>query len=399
MSTSAFVAMNYKLWRGTARITLRVIASAFHKGRLRVTWEPDLADYAGQLAAPYSTVKSVDPMSQAFIWDISTSPEVTLDIGFGAAYNHLSVPPLRAVGLPSTNSTFTGSGSASNINMANLVLDDYRDYMNGALFITVDNRLQSPTDSTVRVVASISFPVLELFEAASFTTDMDVIAVNTGYNNGQVVEQSMYTAQTCNIPTLSTRAHVYDGLIPQGVGTVPENLNEGVVVSHVFQPTSSSMLYGIGSKEDFKDLVMRESPYDTHYFEIPVAQEEGSASQTGTTPKMTGMFYPPYLIKGMMPVVPGNYGTTSQCRSMFSATGGATYGYTISTKTFTPNMCRTQLCMLVRECFVGFKSSFEWRFVNLGNNGVDVELIGLERASPLSNTTFASSGQHTRELS
>ncbi len=397
LTPAAFVAMNYKMWRGTARVTLRVIASAFHKGRLRISWEPDLADYSGQLAAPYSTVKSVDPMTQAFIWDISTSPEVTLDVGFGAAYNHLSVPPLRAVGLPSSFSTLTGSGSASNINMANLVLDDYRDYINGALFVTVDNRLQSPTDSTVRIVASISFPDLELFEAASFTADMDVVAVNTGYNNGKVVEQSLYAAQASNVPTLSTRAHVYDGLIPQGIGTVPDNLDESAHVSHTFQPTSKSMLYGICAKEDFKDLVLRESPYDTHYFEIPLAQEEGSAAiDSNTTKKMTGYFYPPYLIKGVMPSVPGNYGTTSQCRSMFSATGGATYGYTISTKTFTPNMCRTQLCMLVKECFVGYKSTFEWRLLNVGNNGVDVELMGLERSSPLSNTTFASSGQHTR---
>ena len=112
LTPAAFVAMNYRLWRGTARVTLRVICTTFHRGRLRVTWEPNLVDYLNTAVASNNKYAPADPHAQSFIWDISTSSEVTFDVGFGALAHHLNVPSLKSVGIPSTYSTITGSGSA-----------------------------------------------------------------------------------------------------------------------------------------------------------------------------------------------------------------------------------------------------------------------------------------------
>lgn len=402
MTPAAFVAMNYRMWRGTARVSLRVISTQFHKGRLRVTWEPDLANYANTSIASNTYVQPFDPVSQSFIWDISTSSEVTFDIGFGSTTDRLNVPPLRSVGTPSTYSTLTGSSSG--FVTSDFSLDNFRDYVNGFLMVHVENKLQAPSDCTVTIVASISFPQLELFDAVSQTTSLDHMmdsssATGMEYAQTYDFERDLYTADYAPIPTMTTRPHTSVGLIPQGIGTVPKNLDSDVKIDHTFQRTTTVPPVDVMTGESLMDLVTREVLYDVHQFEVPLAQEFGSNAES-TRKKLVGTYYPPYLIKGIMPVIPGQYGTTSPCTSMCynrnAESADCAYTATIGggTRNFTPNLARTHFAILLKECYVGYRSSFKWRFTSVGGNGMDCQYVGLERINAGPNKVLGSS--HTR---
>ena len=109
------------------------------------------------------------------------------------------------------------------------------------------------------------------------------------------------------------------------------------------------------------------------HFELPMAQEVGD--QTSDNKKAFGSYYPPYLIKGIMPAIPGMFGTVSPCRMMayakyMESNASVAYKVTISTasKTIVPNLARTHFALLLKECYVGFRSSIQWRFTDLGSN-------------------------------
>jgi hypothetical protein len=141
--------------------------------------------------------------------------------------------------------------------------------------------------------------------------------------------------------------------------------------------------------------------YDTFSFEVPVAFEVGDGATTSGK-KLISMFYPPYIIRAVLPPIPGNFGTTSPCRSVSydrDRVTGSNYmkvGYNVTlsgnSQFFAPNMCRTHFAMLFKECYVAYKSTFNWRFTPMAGNGVNLEYIAVERVNETinlnSNTPF-----------
>ena len=69
---------------------------------------------------------------------------------------------------------------------------------------------------------------------------------------------------------------------------------------------------------------------------------------------------------------------------------GGVVGYTMNFSgtdhTVCPNLARTHFAMLLKECCMGYRSTFNWRFTSLGNNGVDVEYMAVERVNAAINT-------------
>ena len=407
LTPAAFVAMNYRLWRGTARISLRVICTTFHRGRLRVTWEPNLVDYLNTAVAANAGYTPVDPHAQSFIWDISTSSEVTFDVGFGALSHHLNVPSLKTVGIPSAYSTIDGNGTVGGLDFTNLSTDDFRDYMNGILMVHVENKLQAPVDCFVSLVATISFPDLQLFDSLSQTVTLDSIVDASEYNDGAVeyrattgTENALYNEAYTPVPAFSTRPHTIEQYIPQGIGSDPAMLDKDQVISHVFQPTTNVPLVGLSTQESLVDLIMREVPYDVHQFELPMAQEVGS--QASDNRKAFGSYYPPYLVKGIMPAIPGMFGTVSPCRIMAygkymetQASVSYSVGVTAGNRDIVPNLARTHFALLLKECFIGYRSSFQWRFTEIGSNCMKAEYLALERVNAGPNLTLGANHGRT----
>lgn len=402
MTPACFAAMNYRMWRGTAKFTIRALCTSYHRGRLRIAWEPNLAQYDSTITVSENIAKPRDPHTQSYIWDLSTSSQVSFTVGFGNAMSKLNVPPINAMGGSTGNYTYVADSGGS-LPISDFIMDNMRDYSNGILLVYVENALQAPQPTTVTLITEMSFPDLELYDSLSQTTTMDALVAaipdfGSNYRTTTGAETNLYDDSYAVIPNASTRTHTRNAYIPQGVGTVPNMLKKEEKLDFEFQPTTKVMSFDNSTREEFTDLIGRELTYDTFSFEVPVAQEGGSGAQT--TPKSVGIFYPPYIIKAVLPPIPGNFGTTSPCRSVMydreRDTGGVLgYDYTFSgtTHTVCPNLARTHFAMLLKECYMGYRSTFNWRFTCMGNNGVDLEYMAVERVNAAINTGVAFVGR------
>lgn len=395
MTPACFAAMNYRMWRGTARISIRAICSSFHRGRLRVVWEPNMSQYDSSIAVSESIARPRDPHTQSYIWDLSTSSQVNFTVGFGNAMSKLTVPALNAMAGATGNFTYVVGGTGG-LPISDFSSDNMRDYANGILMIYVENALQAPTASTVTLVVEMSFPDLMLYDSVGQTATMDFMQSTTAgfgsnYTTGDSAEVNLYDESYAVLPNATTRTHTINAYVPQGIGTVPCMLDKDEKLDFQFQPSTYLPDFDNSSREELLDLVRRELTYDTFSFEVPVSQESGSAAVTGH--KSVGMFYPPYIIKAVLPPIPGNFGTTSPCRSVSydrDRDEGGIIGYDVTlagnSQLICPNLARTHFAMLLKECYVAYRSTFNWRFTSLGNNGVDLEYMAVERVNSAVNT-------------
>ena len=129
-------------------------------------------------------------------------------------------------------------------------------------------------------------------------------------------------------------------------------------------------------------LLQRDTFYDTISFEIPRAQTQAN------TGGFSGVQFdvPPTLCIRMLPMYPFAFGTDSPSRSTVQtlSTAVPTYSFTGTSgtaRTYCPNMARTNLFPLLRECFVGVRGSYNWKFVPLVESGCRIKLISASRSN------------------
>lgn len=120
-----FACTPFKYWRGSMKYRIQVVASAYHKGRLKIQWDPD-----GYTDQEFNT-------QFTHIVDISEDKDFTIDIGWGSRYGWLKNRPNSA------NDGYT-------IRAANTTMDSA--FNNGTLTISVLNTLTSPSASAGTIV-------------------------------------------------------------------------------------------------------------------------------------------------------------------------------------------------------------------------------------------------------
>lgn len=171
----AFASMNFRMWRGTMVLKLRAIKTNFHKGRLRVTWEPEIGNSRADNTSALLTVH--EGYQQMLTWDLSASDCATMKIGFAARSGRLTVPPLATASFSNSASWKTNTDAASGpITDSSYILDNYLDYCNGFVRISILNRLQGPDVTyAVPIVASIHFEDLELYDPVDSSVDANVM--------------------------------------------------------------------------------------------------------------------------------------------------------------------------------------------------------------------------------
>jgi hypothetical protein len=72
MPALAFASMPFTYWRGTMKFRFMVVCSNYHKGRLKIVYDPE----GGKAVAPYNTAYTT-------IVDISEETDFTIDVGWG----------------------------------------------------------------------------------------------------------------------------------------------------------------------------------------------------------------------------------------------------------------------------------------------------------------------------
>jgi hypothetical protein len=107
MPACCFACLPFRSWRGTMRFRFQIVASAYHKGRLKVVYDPSYP-----LTNEYNT-------NYMYIVDIAKERDFTVDIGWGSARSMVdhanpgADPPQHRVAKLSTVPSYIGNGIVS----------------------------------------------------------------------------------------------------------------------------------------------------------------------------------------------------------------------------------------------------------------------------------------------
>jgi len=149
MTAACVAALPFKYWRGTTRFRFQIVSSNYHKGRIKIVYDP----HGGAGSSPYNT-------AYTHVHDIEEVRDFTMDVGWGQ-------PDMFREHIP--NALIGNSGYAS----SNSPLDP-KLHSNGVLSIYVVNTLTVPNsviqDNDIQVNCFIS--MLDDFQVAEPSDDV-----------------------------------------------------------------------------------------------------------------------------------------------------------------------------------------------------------------------------------
>jgi hypothetical protein len=133
MTPATYAAQMFDMWRGDMVVTLQIVASQFHRGRLAITWDPVSTGSAP--AAAYNAGAMVTE-----VIDLATSDTVELKIPYLAATGMLGVfkQPLQCYSSANCNWQAWGNRSTSSSWVPNVL----EGCANGCVYVQVMNQLQ-----------------------------------------------------------------------------------------------------------------------------------------------------------------------------------------------------------------------------------------------------------------
>jgi len=170
LSPSAYTTLPFKYWKGTMTLRMTVVASAYHRGRLKVVWDPEYNSASD--AGIYNT-------NYTQIIDISQNKEVVMDIGWGQTTTYLESGGLS---FPSFSSTPYTSRDP---------------FANGVVSVYVLNDLTTPAPTAA------SAPVTVLFHT-SFCEDYDVACPDSSiFEAGITITKTVPTSIPLPVPPVS----------------------------------------------------------------------------------------------------------------------------------------------------------------------------------------------------
>lgn len=130
---NTFGSIPFKYWRGTMRYRFMIVASAYHKGRLKFVWEP-----SGPTGVNESNVQYTK------IVDIGVERDFVVDVSWGQPTGWLEVRPVNLVTASNTMRAVQLSTSGTN------------QYDNGTLVVFVLNELTTPNSAVANSDVAIN---------------------------------------------------------------------------------------------------------------------------------------------------------------------------------------------------------------------------------------------------
>lgn len=134
MTPVCFATLPFRYWRGTLRFRFQIVASAFHKGRIKIVYDPTYLQSAsvGEYNINYS-----------YVADLASDRDFTLEFGWGQKTSWLPVLPLQAIVSPAgvAGGVLTTAPSAQGAN--------------GLFSVVVVNELTSTSDQSASVQVNV----------------------------------------------------------------------------------------------------------------------------------------------------------------------------------------------------------------------------------------------------
>lgn len=326
MTPATYAAQLFSFWRGDFVLRLRVICSAFHRGRLRIRWDPMFE--GGAMLATSEGYQISD------IIDISNATDITVKIPFSGVRGFLSVDH-RAIALNVAGSGTTdfrawrGRGGGSGYN---------NEYCNktcaGIVEVSVMNELQCGNVTA----AAYLIPYVS-FENMKFMGPYDSNFGNDG---------------TTSTPFLGKVA--FGNFVSQASSFEPDG--SATVDASIHGDTDQlSLIYGGESVPSLRCLLHRTY---VHRSFVGRLHESGVSNAYGYTLRNT--------IWGR---IPSTFGNPSGSISDASINGDHRAGGT-GVFLYSPGL--TNPITYLAACFVGQRGSFVWRVSDssVGSNGAIV---------------------------
>lgn len=168
----AAAVLPFKYWRGTMRYRIQIVSSAYHKGRLRVTYDPGGGTGAQEYNTHYTTIH-----------DIADEKDFTIDVGWGQA------DPYREH-LTKDDTPFT--------DLVDLVKDPTKG--NGVLSFYVMNALTIPGTVISDIFVNVFVSALDDFEVASPTSDYMLYKFRPPFGSSvpEMAEEAMGDMDCCS---------------------------------------------------------------------------------------------------------------------------------------------------------------------------------------------------------
>jgi len=209
------MALPFKYWGGSMEFRFQIVSSNFHRGRLRIVWDPHSLTGGGS-SSGYNTMYTR-------IVDIADMRDFTFKVGWGREYSFLPVHnPMQLVdGLP-VPSFSTGSGAPAVLQQV---------FGNGTISVFVVNDLTTPSPDP-SIDASVEVNVfVKMCDDARFAEPTDAALANISYFPSEV-------------PT-----------VPQSLEVVPES-DETTAEVQLSAPVSTEVTTDVGASGDPTDHTM-----------------------------------------------------------------------------------------------------------------------------------------------
>jgi hypothetical protein len=165
----AAAALPFSFWRGTMRFRFQIVASEYHKGRIRVVYDPE----AGQLTPNFNT-------HYITIHDIASEKDFTVDVGWAQEYSW--APTL----LPGTDTFVTDNSTVVS------GLDG-----NGVLSVHVLNALTIPGATVANIQVNVFVSMLDDFEVAQPSDTVSLVHFRPDVSNTPEMGEEMENDMDC----------------------------------------------------------------------------------------------------------------------------------------------------------------------------------------------------------
>lgn len=240
-----FVAKPFRYWKGTMRYKFQIVASAFHRGRLRVVYDPK---YVGSLESNIAFTRIVD---------LSKEREFTVDVAWANPKTWLRTDPYTS---DTSNSSSLGAYATVRT-----------DQTNGVLGIYVLNALTSSDNAVANDIAVNVF--------VSMTDDAE-FAVPTELNTAGFMPNYVRTAQS-----LEHQSDEHDN------SNMPNMVSTDICLNKCLEPDASDLVY-MGEKiSSFRQLLKRYTFYKS-------SVDLSTGSHAWTSVKSDFPIYPGYTPVG-----------------------------------------------------------------------------------------------------
>jgi hypothetical protein len=234
LTAMAFAGAMFQFWRGTIRFRFQVVASAYHRGRIRITYDP--------------TISTSDPpfnVGYSYVLDIGEDRDFTVDVGwtqqqgmlrFGPIVGIQEPPRVDPADFPNVPDFYNGSIRVEVLNPLTTPSGTATDVSINVFVCTGDDfEVASPTSSTINVLTPLEPQSGILDPQSGMVQDSVDMAQHEDENAAQ---QQDSVAQFAELPGVSTQALLtYSGEVITSLRTVLKRY-----VIHRTEPITTQLL-------------------------------------------------------------------------------------------------------------------------------------------------------------